>query len=72
MNQLCIHIITHPFTSTSYYPFEVIHLDHIELLTMDAQGNKLILVLMDAFSRWVELIPISILHATALRARWHT
>jgi hypothetical protein len=33
----------------------VIHLDHIEPLTSDAHGNRFILVLIDAFSRWVEL-----------------
>jgi hypothetical protein len=57
MSQLRIPIITHPFTCASYYPFEVIHLDHIGPLTADAHGNKFILVLIDAFSRWVELFP---------------
>ena len=38
--------------------FEVIHLDHIGPLRPDAQGNIFILVLIDAFSRWVELFPI--------------
>jgi hypothetical protein len=30
------------FTCASYYPFEVIHLDHIGPLTTDAHGNKFI------------------------------
>ena len=34
-----------------------IHLDHIGQLTADVHGNKFILVLIDAFSRWVELFP---------------
>ena len=55
MSQLRIPIITHPFTCASYYPFEVIHLDHIGPLTADAHGNKFILVLIDAFSRWVRV-----------------
>ena len=44
-------------TCASYNPFEVIHLDHIGPLGPDAQGNMFILVLIDAFSRWVELFP---------------
>ncbi len=38
-------------------PFEVLHLDHIRPLTKDANGNEYILVIIDAFSRWVELFP---------------
>ena len=33
----------------------MIHLDHIGPLTADVHGNKFILVLIDAFSIWVEL-----------------
>ena len=40
-----------------YNPFEVLHLDHIEPLTKDAHGTEYILVIIDAFSRWVELFP---------------
>ena len=32
-------------------------MDHIGPLRPDAQGNMFILVLIDAFSRWVELFP---------------
>ena len=49
-------IITRRFTCASYYPFEVIHLDHIGPLPADKHGNKFILVLTDAFSRWVEAL----------------
>jgi len=38
-------------------PFEVFHLDHIAPLTKDEHGNEYILVIIDAFSRWVELFP---------------
>jgi hypothetical protein len=41
----------------SYNPFVVLHLDHIGLLTKDAHGNEYILIIIDAFSRWVELFP---------------
>ena len=57
MSQLRIPIITRRFTCASYYPFEVIHLDHIGPLPADEHGNKFILVLIDAFSTWVELFP---------------
>ena len=57
MSRLKVQIKTHPFTCASYNPFEVIHLDHIGPLRPDAQGNMFILVLIDAFSRWVELFP---------------
>ena len=36
---------------------EMLHLDHIGPLTKDAHGNEYILVIIDAFSRWVELFP---------------
>jgi hypothetical protein len=57
MSRLKIQIKTHPFTCASYHPFEVIHLDHIGPLRPDTHGNMFILVLIDAFSRWVELFP---------------
>ena len=56
-NRLRIAIMTHPFTCTSYNPFEVLHLNHIGPLTKDSHGNEYILVIIDAFSRWVELFP---------------
>ena len=56
-NRLRIPIKTHPFTCASYNPFEVLHLDHIGPLTKDSHGNEYILVIIDAFSRWVELFP---------------
>ena len=46
---------THRFTCASYSPFEVIHLDYIGPLRQDDRGNSYILVLIDAFSRWMEL-----------------
>ena len=55
-NRLRIPIKTHPFTCASYNPFEEVHLDHIGPLTKDSHGNEYILVIIDAFSRWVELL----------------
>ena len=57
MSRLRILIKTHPFTCASYNPFEVLHLDHIGPLRPDKKGNVFILVIIDAFSRWVELYP---------------
>ena len=57
MSRLRIPIKTHPFTCASYNPFEVLHLDHIGPLRPDEKGNLFILVVIDAFSRWVELYP---------------
>jgi hypothetical protein len=57
MSRMRLQIKAHRFTCASYSPFEVLHLDHIGPLPKDAHGNHYILVLMDAFSRWVELFP---------------
>jgi hypothetical protein len=56
MSRMRLQIKAHRFTCASYSPFEVLHLDHIGPLTKDAHGNEYILVLIDAFSRWVELM----------------
>ena len=56
-NRLRVPIKAHRFTCASYNTFEVLHLDHIGPLTKDAHGNEYILVIIDAFSRWVELFP---------------
>jgi transposase InsO family protein len=57
MNRMKVQIKAHRFTCASYNPFEVLHLDHIRPLTKDAHGHEYILVIIDAFSRWVELFP---------------
>ena len=56
-NRLRVPIKAHRFTCASYNPFEVLHLDQIGPLTKDAHGNEYILVIIDTFSRWVELFP---------------
>ena len=57
MSRSHLQIKTHPFTCASYNPFEDLHLDHIAPLRPDAKGHTFILVIIDAFSRWVELYP---------------
>jgi hypothetical protein len=50
-------IRTHPFTCATYYPFEVLALDHSRPRVIDEKGQQYVLVPIDAFSRWVELYP---------------
>jgi hypothetical protein len=57
MSRLNILIRTHPFTCASYNPFESLHIDHIGPLPVDDKGNSHILVMIDAFSKWIELFP---------------
>jgi hypothetical protein len=57
MSRAHLAIRTHPFTCAAYYPFEVIALDHIGPLVIDEKGHQYVLVIIDAFSRWVELYP---------------
>ena len=45
------------FTTASSYPFQVICADHIGPLPQDEEGYQYILVLICAFSRWIELFP---------------
>ena len=47
----------HPHQYAFYNPFESLHIDHIGPLPSDDKGNTHILVIIDAFSRWVELFP---------------
>jgi hypothetical protein len=57
MSVLKTPIHTHPFTLSKYAIGECIYLDYIERLKPDEDGYDHILVVIDAFSRWVELIP---------------
>ncbi len=56
MSRAHLAIRTHPFTCAAYYPFEVIALDHIGPLVIDEKGHQYVLVIIDAFSRWLEFI----------------
>ena len=48
-------IKTHPFTTASYMPMDVLNIDTIGPVAKDAQGNEYIIVVIDCFTRWVEL-----------------
>ena len=55
MSRLKLLIKTHPFACVSYNPFESLHIDHIGPLPSVDKGYTHILVMIDGFSRWVEL-----------------
>ena len=50
-------IKTRPFTTASYTPMEVLNIDTIGPVDPDEDGNTFILVIIDCFTRWVELFP---------------
>ena len=53
-----ITVKVEPFTRASYHPMEVLNIDTIGPLPPDELGNEYILVIIDCFSRWVELFGI--------------
>ena len=57
MNLLKGPIHAHPFTLSSYSPMYRLAMDYIEKLPPDEDGNSHILVIIDSFSRFVELYP---------------
>ena len=62
-------MFTSPFTTGGYAPFHRVAIDSIGPFPVDEQGNKHILVIIDAFSRFCLLTPIADLSAqTAAQA----
>ena len=55
MSTLRIPIHTHKYTLAAYAPMYKVCMDTINLDNEDIYGNKYIIVLIDCFSRWVEL-----------------
>ena len=68
MNVLKIPIHTHPFTTAAYAPMERINVDTIGPLEADDDGNTYIIVVVDCFSRWLELYPVRDTSAEAAAA----
>ena len=50
-------IQTRPYTLARYQPWECLNVDSIGALPMDDEGNKYIIVIIDCFTRFVELVP---------------
>ena len=49
----------HPFTTAAYLPMDVLNIDTIGPMdSPDEDGNTYILVIIDCFTRWVELYPL--------------
>ncbi len=51
-------IVTHRYTTASYTPMEVLNIDTIGPMSEDSSENYYILVVIDCFTRFVELYPI--------------
>ena len=58
MSHLKVPIHTHAFTAANYQPMAVLAMDTIGPLPKDRVGNEHILVIIDCFSRWIELYAI--------------
>ena len=58
MRTLSVAILTRPFTLASLRPMERIHVDTIGPLPETQDGHKYILVIIDGFTRWIELFAI--------------
>ena len=58
MSQLRTPILTAKFTTSTYTSMERVYLDTIGPLKEDSRGNKHIIVIIDGFSRWVELYAV--------------
>jgi transposase InsO family protein len=52
-------IKTDRFTAASYTPMEVLNIDTIDSVSRDSADNCYILVVIDCFTRFVELYPVS-------------
>ena len=63
MSQLKPLIHARAFTISTYRPMERIAIDYIHNLTKDQQGHEHILVVIDCFTRFVELYPTTALTA---------
>lgn len=55
MSVLKIPIHTHPFTTAVYEPMERLNIDSMGPFDPDDDGNTYIIVIMDCFTRWMEL-----------------
>ena len=59
MNVMKPKIHSYPFTLSTYGPFETVSVDLIEQLQEDEFGKSMIVVIIDNFSRFIDLYAIS-------------
>ena len=57
MSFIKIPVQTNPFTTASYEPHQRLNIDTIGPVEKDKDGNVYILVIIDTFTRWIELYP---------------
>jgi hypothetical protein len=65
MNQRRNTIHSHPSTASSYRAMQRIAIDYIERLIPDQTGKTSIMVIIDCFSRYVELYPVQDVNAVS-------
>ena len=58
MNATALKASIAPFNVSAFYPMDRLNIDHIGPLPADEDGNRYILVIIDVFSRFVELYPV--------------
>ena len=58
MSQLKTPIHTSRFTTATSHPMERLNIDTLGPFKPDSKGNTYIIVVIDAFSRWIELYPV--------------
>jgi len=51
-------VVARHFTTASYEPMERLNIDHVGPYPEDEDGNRYILVIIDCFTRWLELYPV--------------
>ena len=63
MSQMKKIIHSYPFTTSSYGLWDTVSVDFIESLTADEYGHRHIVVMVDNFSRFTDLIPTKAINA---------
>ena len=58
MSYLKAPIVARHFTTATYEPMQRLNIDHVGPYEEDEDGNKYILVIIDCFTRWLELYPV--------------
>jgi hypothetical protein len=69
MNILRTPIHSHPFTLSTYEPMERLYIDTLSFEQDDIAGYKHAIVVIDGFTRWIEIYPIADLSAKTAASR---